>query len=574
MLQPRRTKIEMVIAALVLSLAGCTANDLVSGIAQNTGNELPKVSSVSVFSQNGTAIVGTSIPLTAVAYNAAGIVIPNASSVSWSSGNSAVGEVSQAGVFTALTVGGPVVVTATIDGRSGQTSITVVPTPAASVTISPVPTALAMGATVALTATVRDATGNVLAGKTLQWSSSNALVAQVSQAGLVTGVAVGGPVTITASTEGRSGTIPLIITPSSRLELVTQPPTSAQTMYPLDRTPVVRAFDAGGKPITTAQITASIATPGYAVRTGAVESIRADGLARFSSLSMGVAPGYEWGIRGVDTVRLRFDSPGMAPLYSDIIQFSCFQRQIPVDRSFSYDANFKDGDCLLGNWLAHDFFIDIPKPATPDADNAVSLLVQTASADWPTLQVEPNGARPDEIISHSNAGFSVVRNRFILGPGITYFTESYRYASIVSYSLSASVQPDDVPSPCDVDRTYIPMQSAISFTQTLTTSDCRSGTAYVDFYYVELAPGATISFSAEGLGGATPLLAGYRYQLNSNLTGLFNATLVVNGTVSDKTNSASVRNTDVNTRTYAFAVYATNPASVGRYRTRVSFSRP
>jgi hypothetical protein len=113
-----------------------------------------------------------------------------------------------------------------------------------------------------------------------------------------------------------------------RLEFVSQPAATAYTMYPLDRVPALRAIDAQGNLVAVGQVTASAATPGYSVRTGAVEPLRSDGTVRFSSMSIGVAPGYIWTVRTADTVRLRFDMPGFAPVFSDLIQLSC--KQTPI----------------------------------------------------------------------------------------------------------------------------------------------------------------------------------------------------------------------------------------------------
>jgi Bacterial Ig-like domain (group 2) len=66
-------------------------------------------------------------------------------------------------------------------------------------------TAIELNATMQLTATLKDASGNTLSGRTVQWSSSDAAIASVSSAGLVTGMAVGGPATITATSEGKTG---------------------------------------------------------------------------------------------------------------------------------------------------------------------------------------------------------------------------------------------------------------------------------------------------------------------------------------------------------------------------------
>src|SRR3989449_9298897 len=61
------------------------------------------------------------------------------------------------------------------------------------------------GKTVQLTATPKDGNGNPLSGRTVAWVSSNTTVAMVSSSGLVTGK-VAGTATITATSEGQSGT--------------------------------------------------------------------------------------------------------------------------------------------------------------------------------------------------------------------------------------------------------------------------------------------------------------------------------------------------------------------------------
>src|SRR5207245_10873817 len=66
---------------------------------------------------------------------------------------------------------------------SGTTSASTAPV--ASVTLSPASASLAVGATQPETATLRDAAGNVLTGRSVSWESSNAAVASVNGSGLV-----------------------------------------------------------------------------------------------------------------------------------------------------------------------------------------------------------------------------------------------------------------------------------------------------------------------------------------------------------------------------------------------------
>src|SRR5689334_7103374 len=60
-----------------------------------------------------------------------------------------------------------------------------------SITLSPASVSVAIGATVQLTATLRDASGNSLVGHAVTWSTSDAGKATVSPTGLVTGIATG-----------------------------------------------------------------------------------------------------------------------------------------------------------------------------------------------------------------------------------------------------------------------------------------------------------------------------------------------------------------------------------------------
>src|SRR5207244_9939002 len=82
---------------------------------------------------------------------------------------------------------------------------TVSSVPLIAVAVSPATANVFVGATTQLSAVTKDAAGSVLSGRVISWTSSNAAIATVSAAGLVTGVAAGS-VTITATSEGRSGT--------------------------------------------------------------------------------------------------------------------------------------------------------------------------------------------------------------------------------------------------------------------------------------------------------------------------------------------------------------------------------
>jgi hypothetical protein len=129
--------------------------------------------------------------------------------VTWSSTNTAVATVSSSGLVTGVAPG-MATVTASSEGQSGTSDITVANLPVASVTVSPASASLLVGATRQFSAVTKDAAGNTLSGRLVTWSSSNMAVATVGSSGLATGL-VPGAVTITATSEGVRGTAALTI---------------------------------------------------------------------------------------------------------------------------------------------------------------------------------------------------------------------------------------------------------------------------------------------------------------------------------------------------------------------------
>jgi uncharacterized protein YjdB len=101
-------------------------------------------------------------------------------------------------------------ITATVEGKSGVGAITVSPAPVASIAVNPTSATLIVGQTVQLEAQPRDASGRPLEGRTVSWSSNPTSVATVTSTGIVAAVSPG-TATITASSEGRSGTATIVV---------------------------------------------------------------------------------------------------------------------------------------------------------------------------------------------------------------------------------------------------------------------------------------------------------------------------------------------------------------------------
>jgi uncharacterized protein YjdB len=154
--------------------------------------------------------VGASLDLDAMAVDAGGNPLPGRG-VAWASNNPTVASVNPSnGVVTGFAPGGPVTITAAVEGWRATVTVTVSLVPIASITVTAGSAVVMEGSTLPLTATARDADGNTLPGRDLAWSTTNASVATVSSTGVVTGVAAGA-VTITASGEGRSGSVQLAV---------------------------------------------------------------------------------------------------------------------------------------------------------------------------------------------------------------------------------------------------------------------------------------------------------------------------------------------------------------------------
>lgn len=128
--------------------------------------------------------------------------------VTWTSSAPTIATVSSNGLVTSVAVG-TANITATVDGKTATQAITILPPPpVATVAVSPSSGFLPTTVGVPMTATLKDASGATLNGRVVAWASSNTAVATVSATGVATAQTVG-PVTITASSEGKSGSVAL-----------------------------------------------------------------------------------------------------------------------------------------------------------------------------------------------------------------------------------------------------------------------------------------------------------------------------------------------------------------------------
>jgi len=187
------------------------------------------VASVNVTPPSASVTVGQTTTLTAQTLDANGSALTGRA-VAWTSSNTGVATVSATGVVTGVAPGNATI-TATSEGKSGTSAITVTapaPAPVASVTVAPATLPLTVGQTGTLTATTRDAANNVLTDRAITWTSSAEGVATVAPNGTVTAVAPGSA-TITATSEGKSGTATVTVTAIPVASVTVDPATVSLT---------------------------------------------------------------------------------------------------------------------------------------------------------------------------------------------------------------------------------------------------------------------------------------------------------------------------------------------------------
>ena len=210
------------------SVATVDANGLVTGVAAGTANivatsegksaqaaitvSLVPVASVTV-TPNATSVkVGSTVALTATLEDDQGNVLTGRT-VTWSTSAPATATVDAAsGVVTGVAVG-TATLTATSEGKTGSTTVTVASAakPVDAILLAPVLDTLEAFSSEMIGRILKDADGNVVTNRAIQWSSSNPAVAAIDPVtGMLTGVDRG-TVTVTATSEGKSATVTRVI---------------------------------------------------------------------------------------------------------------------------------------------------------------------------------------------------------------------------------------------------------------------------------------------------------------------------------------------------------------------------
>ena len=161
------------------------------------------VAVVAVTPQSPSVRVGATIPLAAETRDASGAVVTGRV-VTWASSDPSRATVSSTGVVTGVAPGA-VTITATSEGRSGTTTVTVLRIPVSAVRFDVLPTPVLVGDTFRIRAVALDSAGRELPDRTVTFAGSNNAAATISSSGHLSAVGAGS-VQITATSEGVTAT--------------------------------------------------------------------------------------------------------------------------------------------------------------------------------------------------------------------------------------------------------------------------------------------------------------------------------------------------------------------------------
>jgi uncharacterized protein YjdB len=192
----------------------------------------PTLQSIAVTPANTNLPVGETEQFTATGTLSDGTTENLTSQVTWASSDTTWATINSAGLATAVSPG-PVTISATFDGITGSTGLTVTPAALQSIAVTPANPSIAKGQTEPFTATGTfsdKSTENLTSQVT--WASATTSVATISAAGLVT-AAGAGTSTISATLGGISGSTVLTVTAATLQSIAVTP---ANTSLPVGET--------------------------------------------------------------------------------------------------------------------------------------------------------------------------------------------------------------------------------------------------------------------------------------------------------------------------------------------------
>jgi trimeric autotransporter adhesin len=252
----------------------------------------------------------------------------------WSSNTASLATVTQGGVVTGAAVG-TLQIAASAQGKSGLATVIVTAKPVGSIVVTPAHATIRVATTLQLSDTVKDASGAVLSGQPVTWSSDSSSTVSVDGNGLVTGRQIG-TATITASAGGKSAHAAII---------VSQVPVKSITIAPL--APAVSVGQTTQLTATTFD-SAGNQLPGRVVRwkSGNVGVASVDSIA---GIVTGVSPGTAGITATSETITKTVTATvSAAPVNSVVLSPSVAQLNVGRSQTFTATVTDVNGNPVSG----------------------------------------------------------------------------------------------------------------------------------------------------------------------------------------------------------------------------------
>ena len=434
------------IGAGVLTAIGACSRDAL-------GPNAAVVESVLVAPSTATVAVGSTLTLSAEVRDANGNLLESPH-VSWASADASIAEVSPTGVVTGRKVG-TVLIAASSRGRDAFSRITVNPTPVATVRLSPTSRAMTVGQTFQLVAELLDGSGRVLTGRPVSWVSSNASVATVTDAGVVTALGAGAAI-ITASSEGKSAvaTITVSLVPVASVEVT--PVTSNLVVGQTTRLSA-RLSDASGATITGRTIT-------WSSNRSSVATVSSDGLVTAIAAGTATITATSEGRSGSATINVAarpasavIVSPGQVTIFAgQTVQLGALvtddRGQVLTGQSVSFSSSNTQVATVSSSGLVTGISAGTAT-ITATSAGATGTAVVTVAPD-PVAAVDVSPASASVVVGSSVQLVATPRNvsgQPLTGRTIFWSTGSPSLASVSSSGLVTGLAPGNAVIVATVD---------------------------------------------------------------------------------------------------------------------------
>ncbi|MCC6241464.1 MAG: Ig-like domain-containing protein, partial [Gemmatimonadaceae bacterium] len=220
-----------------------------------------RIVSAVITPRSGSLRLGVQRQLNLSLTDSIGQAIPPGRVVTWTSATPATATVSATGLVTGLSLG-TARIAVRADNAVDTVTFPVTKVPVTTVRLSPLSSSVVQGQTVQINPTVEDSTGATVTDRVIEWTSSDPTRATVSSTGLVSTTA-SGAVTITATSETRSGTATVNIQPIPVDTIVVDSTYSVVTTA-VSKTFAITLKDAAGNQLFNRTVSVTSATPGIA----------------------------------------------------------------------------------------------------------------------------------------------------------------------------------------------------------------------------------------------------------------------------------------------------------------------